>query len=543
MSSSGTGKEAEPRCAACQYLQQLRVPGCHHPERLAAVHEVSSADDVARNLRRPKPGPQLTAGPQQQQQSAAAGGAVVPPPCRVRQPCAACQHLRRPCPPNCDLAPHFPPGDDPARFAAAVNALVRQAVAVVNVVIRALLEANREDDRLRLAAVALRQLNARYREEAASARFVPEQVPQEVVAARHDRVQAATEQVPAGDSLAGVTSFETPMDQKWADGVIGALLEAEVPGSSTGVTAAFPEPAATMPAFLMQQPPPPAPTAATGVQDAGLPDLNSFTVMGNSALWTTGKLAARDFAAAVSLAEAAAMGAKHAVIDKVRKAQAAATKGDQDGGDQRDAPAAILVAGVLPLDQAIDAAIAGSRCGIAIMVQPLGPLSLFSSPSMLTVWQNRYAAVVAASVRAIVARADLSVQGVIDELMTNIVVIDLEIMADAAAMGARSETFNLAWMHILPAPVNIWADILPLVVGACVAAALAGCGRLLSTDEDGIGLVLHGGLVLVVMVLAVGVLSVSNARPVSRRMVCVSILLVIVLLTYRICTLFSGKVS
>ncbi|TVU41472.1 hypothetical protein EJB05_14993 [Eragrostis curvula] len=305
----------------------LFLPG-DDSARFAAVHHAQQQ--------------QLAGAQQPSAAAGGAPGAIMPqpPPPRGSGPCAACRHARSGCGAGCELAPYFPPGgDSTARFedvrkvfgsknftamlrqvspeqrADAAASLIYEAqcrrrnpVYGITGTISALEEELRQVYQT-IAAVKL--LTKHYRMEAEStARFVAELHLQQLPAAGDSMAGTGianfgtpmnVDQQWADGSMAGVANFGTPMDQQWAHGVIAALLEqppaadvpaflmlqppphaptaaADVPGSSTGVTAVFQEPPATVPAFLMQQPPPQAPTAAADDvqdQDAGLPDLNT----------------------------------------------------------------------------------------------------------------------------------------------------------------------------------------------------------------------------------------------------------------------------
>ncbi|GJN10231.1 hypothetical protein PR202_ga28309 [Eleusine coracana subsp. coracana] len=114
-----------PPCAACRHLQITCVfaphfPASDDPARFAAVNARFGTSHVALILCGLSPAKQAEAARsfvrQAQHPTAAAGPPA--PPLERRPPCSACKHFRKKCEPDCVFWPHYPPDDDPKRFAA-----------------------------------------------------------------------------------------------------------------------------------------------------------------------------------------------------------------------------------------------------------------------------------------------------------------------------------------------------------------------------------------------------------------------------------------
>ncbi|XP_062187847.1 uncharacterized protein LOC133891139 [Phragmites australis] len=254
--------------------------------------------------------------------------------------------------------------------------------------------------------------------------------------------------------------------------------------------------------------------------------------MGNAAFQRNGGGAGatdEENSLATAVADAAARGARQAIIDAVHEAQ-------QEGavGGQEIDPEA-LVAAVLPLSRAQAAAAAGAKRGIDEMVRDLEPANRF--PYDLKRLKVAAASAASAGVKAAVLMTGQQAMGEIDQ----------DTAAAAAATGAWVTCFFSVQTGLVAAPnASKYTALLgPMFGGSFPTSAAA--YHLLSTHSDIVKLCGFGGITLGVFVissgLAAGFLGISPGSVCYTRFATLAALVIVLsLFSCALYTIFHSLV-
>ncbi|TVU41559.1 hypothetical protein EJB05_15087, partial [Eragrostis curvula] len=225
-----------------------------------------------------------------------------------------------------------------------------------------------------------------------------------------------------------------------------------------------------------------------------------------------------DNAAAISMAEAAAMRARSSVEEAHRAAAAAAAEGALPEEAVAD-PAHAMVGGVLALEAAQSAAALGAYRGAFVLARGMAPPGhQFVAGYNLSQVLAAAAGGAAGGIRTVALKTAIDALDAAGEdyvpAAVNPSAITLEVAAAAAANGAWNACFNA--IRALPPNnnVNRWASVLAPVLGACVGAAATLFVNLFTAPNWSEFLVL-GGLGLVIQTLMIGVAAVPFKKSIT----------------------------
>ncbi|XP_066391677.1 uncharacterized protein [Miscanthus floridulus] len=216
-------------------------------------------------------------------------------------------------------------------------------------------------------------------------------------------------------------------------------------------------------------------------------------------------------AALVSIAEAAAMGARNAVLEKVHLAEEAAVAGMEVGAGAGEVPP--MVAGLLPLSRAVQKE-RSKQCMLPFVSCHLRHANWCLA---LTSYKSR-----------LQPRQEL--------LQTRTLWPPLQVLGP----GQPATTWSAPYQED-PRSIN---GLPGFPLGASLALA-AGVYPRFTSSSDTVVSVLYGGLVLLIFMLMVGIVAVPfrsmSPETVSRHVTFASFTTLIVLLTVVLCTLLSGE--
>lgn len=230
-------------------------------------------------------------------------------------------------------------------------------------------------------------------------------------------------------------------------------------------------------------------------------------------------------AVAIGIANAAALGAKRAVLEEVQlrlRVEAAAAEAVVQAGVDMEAGRRVsphaMVAGVLPLPDAEKVASEGAHKAVCLAYRILPPASRELIAASLSQIQNAAAAGGAAGVRGSAFLSSLATME--DPLNMQPVagqVLDRNMVAAAAGAGAWTVCYSI--IRELPcAKANQWGSRLPPILGASLGMVATGYAHF-SKAPDWVSFILYGVLFLAIFFLMIGVLAVPFSRSFSPELI------------------------